>query len=298
MLAARRVDLAIAAAKARLDLAAGRAPVAGNLVPVVALLAAADDAVPADRRLAASAFVMGARVEALRVVRQIAILPRITHAVAAGGQIDAADAGGADQRVGSRRREGEAEPSIVPARKYHALQLDQVDVASALVLRVPTGNEDDFQGTGSVELEPLLIASTPPLAPIRWPRLRGYANGGVNLDTEDVDGSEGRWGIGMDWLAGDGFTAAVALLARHAFRRIEPAGFLDVERRDPKTRRTFLAPLFGIRDRRPDFYDLSVGCRVNLWRNTVIGFVNAIVPLNRDGFRADVIPLAGIEATF
>jgi len=37
---------------------------------------------------------------------------------------------------------------------------------------------------------------------------------------------------------------------------------------------------------------------VNLWRDTLIGFVNAIVPLNADGFRAEVIPLAGIEATF
>ena len=37
---------------------------------------------------------------------------------------------------------------------------------------------------------------------------------------------------------------------------------------------------------------------MNLWRDTLIGFVNAIVPLNADGFRSDVIPLVGIEATF
>ena len=120
----------------------------------------------------------------------------------------------------------------------------------------------------------------------------------MNFDAEDVDGSEGHWGIGLDWLASDRFTAAIALLARHAFRRIEPAGFFDVPRRDLTTGRTFVAPLFGIRDRRPDYYDLSIGGRVNLWRDTVIGFVNAIVPLNRDGFRSDVIPLAGIEAAF
>ena len=46
-----------------------------------------------------------------------------------------------------------------------------------------------------------------------------------------------------------------------------------------------------------DFYDLSLGGRVALWRATVIGSLNVIVPLNRDGLRADVIPLAGIEAT-
>jgi len=30
----------------------------------------------------------------------------------------------------------------------------------------------------------------------------------------------------------------------------------------------------------------------------VVGFLNVIVPLNRNGFRADVIPLAGVEAAF
>jgi len=182
--------------------------------------------------------------------------------------------------------------------KYHVLRLDWLQLAGALVLRVPSGKKSDFQGTGSVEVEPLLIASTPPLAPTRWLRLRGYANGGMNFDAEDVDGSEGHWGIGLDWLASNRFTPAIALLARHAFRRIEPAGFFDVPRRDLSTGRTFVAPLFGIRDRRPDYYDLSIGGRVSLWRDTVIGFVNAIVPLNRDGVRSDVIPLAGIEAAF
>jgi hypothetical protein len=38
--------------------------------------------------------------------------------------------------------------------------------------------------------------------------------------------------------------------------------------------------------------------RVNLWRVKVVGFVNVIVPPNRNGFRADVIPLAGVEAAF
>ena len=40
------------------------------------------------------------------------------------------------------------------------------------------------------------------------------------------------------------------------------------------------------------------GGRVNLWHDTVFGFANVILPLNRDGFRSDVIPLVGIEAAF
>jgi hypothetical protein len=49
---------------------------------------------------------------------------------------------------------------------------------------------------------------------------------------------------------------------------------------------------------RPDYYDISIGGRGALWRDTVFAFVNVVVPLN-DGFvRTAPIPLAGIEATF
>ena len=34
------------------------------------------------------------------------------------------------------------------------------------------------------------------------------------------------------------------------------------------------------------------------WRDTVIGFVNVLLPLGDAGFRSDVIPLAGVEASF
>ena len=41
-----------------------------------------------------------------------------------------------------------------------------------------------------------------------------------------------------------------------------------------------------------------MGARVNLWRDRLMGFADAILPLNDDGFRADVIPLVGIEMIF
>lgn len=43
-------------------------------------------------------------------------------------------------------------------------------------------------------------------------------------------------------------------------------------------------------------HDLSLGGRVLLWRDTFFGFVHVLLPLERDGFRSDVIPLAGVEA--
>jgi hypothetical protein len=177
--------------------------------------------------------------------------------------------------------------------KYRFLRRDWLQAAGGLVLRVPSGNEENFQGTGDLELAPMLYVSTRTWQLAPAVRLQSYLNGGVNLDAEDVDRSEARWGVGLDVGFAERLTAAVAVLGRHPFQRIAPAGFFDVARVDGTTQ-----PLFGLQGERPDLYDLSVGGRVNLWRDTLIGFANVILPLNDDGVRADFIPLVGLEATF
>ena len=58
------------------------------------------------------------------------------------------------------------------------------------------------------------------------------------------------------------------------------------------------APIFGLSGARPDYYDISVGGRGAVWRDTLFVFANVLVPLN-DGFvRTAPIPLVGVEATF
>jgi hypothetical protein len=187
---------------------------------------------------------------------------------------------------------------IILRGKYRIVRRDFVHAALGLVLRLPSGNEENFQGAGTTELAPLLYVSRPALALGSGLTLTPYLNSGVNIDVEDVDGTEARWGVGVDTSAGDRFTLAIAVLGRHAFRRIAPAGAFDVTRANPTTGRTFVAPLFGIQNRRPDYYDISFGGRLAFWRHTLFGFVNVLLPLNRDGFRADVIPLAGMEVVF
>ena len=83
------------------------------------------------------------------------------------------------------------------------------------------------------------------------------------------------------------------MLGRHPLRRVAPAGFFDFERKDGSVR-----PLFGLTGERSDLYDFSFGGRVNLWRDTLFGFANVIVPLNDEGIRSDAIPTFGLEASF
>ena len=172
------------------------------------------------------------------------------------------------------------------------------DLAAGLVVRMPTGNADDFQGTGTWEVAPMLYATTPAI-PVGGPvSLRGYANGGVDLDAEDVDHSEGRFGIGLDLGFGSRVTLATAVLGREPFAAPASPGFFDLLRVNPRNGRVSHAPFLGLDRGRQHFYDLAVGGRVVLWRETVIGFANVLLPLNDDGFRSDAIPMVGVEAAF
>jgi hypothetical protein len=170
--------------------------------------------------------------------------------------------------------------------------------AAGFVLRAPAGDQDDFRGTGDWQLAPMLYLATPAWAPAPGLRLDGYLNGGVELNADDVDQSAGLFGAGVDWGFGDRFTLAAAFLGREAFAGIAPPGAFDVLRVDPRTGRQLMAPVFGLERDRVSTYTVSLGGRVNVWRDTVFLFGNVLLPLNRDGFRSDVIPLAGIEAAF
>ena len=190
--------------------------------------------------------------------------------------------------------------------KYRFYRDGPVHLAYGLLLRIPTGDEDDLQGIGFFEVAPALLASTRVFEPASWARLQGHLNAGVGFDTEDVASSEIRWGLGLDWGVTEQVTAAVAVLARHQLARVAPAGAFTFNRctsglvtcATSRDVRRGSAPLFGLSSGRFDYYDLSLGGRGGLWRDTLFAFANVIIPLN-DGFvRTEPIPIVGLEATF
>jgi hypothetical protein len=186
--------------------------------------------------------------------------------------------------------------------KYLLRKSPQTTVAGGLILRLPTGEVANFQGTGSTEVTPIVYLSGADLPFMRFVRFRPYLNAGINVVANDVANSEGRWGIGLDCSLPGRATLGAAVLGRHAFSRLAPPGTFDRRRLDRRNEfpnaSTPRVPLFGFEGDRPDFYDFSIGGRINLWRDSLLAFANVILPLNDDGFRSDIIPLVGIEATF
>jgi hypothetical protein len=204
-------------------------------------------------------------------------------------------------------RDGDVETGIgdvLVAAKARVLAAESLHAAAGLALRFPTGDEDHLHGAGVWEVVPALYASSRRYEVHRWARLQAHANLGLRLDAEDASGTVGQWGAGLDWGVGDDVTLGAAILGRHPFARLAPPGFFAFTRcpsfarcltsaRDVGTR-----PLFGLSGARPDYWDATFGGRVNLWRDTIIGFASVVVPLNDAGVRTEPIPLAGIEAAF
>jgi hypothetical protein len=159
--------------------------------------------------------------------------------------------------------------------KYALLRERPVDVAALLGLSLPTGDADNFQGTGTTRVQPTLVLSR-----VFGERFEPILNLGVDLNADDVSRSIVRWAVGTTAQLGP-LTGALVFLGRHELARqtdrIEPAFFFQIERNDQ--------------------YDASLGFR---WRFAESGFVsaNALVPLNQQGLRAGVIPTLEVEYAF
>jgi hypothetical protein len=155
--------------------------------------------------------------------------------------------------------------------KYRLLDRAALQLALGVVLRTLTLSLFDSRAVGRVQPGLFLYASRARLPVGHGMYLQPYANLGVDADDTGTQSLEVRWAGGLDWSVSDRFTTALAFLAYHR----------------PNASGSFTDPT--------DLYDVSLGVRVNLWRETLIGFANVLVPANRPGL--DAVPLVGLEAT-
>ncbi len=184
--------------------------------------------------------------------------------------------------------------------KYRIARTRLIDVASALVVRVPAGEEENFQGLGDWTVTPLLILSHG-VGPHDL-----HANLAMELNADKLARSRVRYGLGAtvrmkDWLA-----AFVDLIGSSG---IETDRFTESGTAPPgsrfagpfQTSTATAAPDGSVHVvttvPRTDVLDLAVGLKFALVGRAT-GFVSAIVPLTSDGLRAPVVPAGGIEYLF
>jgi hypothetical protein len=122
-----------------------------------------------------------------------------------------------------------------------------------------------------------------------------HASGGIELNLDDSDRSRVRYAGGL----------TLPLVERLAFLvDVVGSSNLTTDRVSVRVPQFFdpppAPPTSFVRASTPlstDIIDLAVGFKANLV-GSVVGFAHVFVPLNDDGLRADVIPVAGLEVSF
>ena len=152
--------------------------------------------------------------------------------------------------------------------KWHFLQAKDdgwiPDSAVFGEIKVPSGDEDNFLGTGETHFTIMGVSSK------KISNFNPHINLGFEFAT-DADFNQFRYVVGADTAFTKHFTLAVDIIGRSLFER----DIID-----------------------PDLVSLGVGGKVNPWKTlTLIG--NIIVPLNpAQGLRANVTWTLGAEYTF
>lgn len=178
--------------------------------------------------------------------------------------------------------------------KYHFLDADDFDLASGLTLRIPTGDEDDFQGIGDTTLTPFFSVSQV-YGPIDL-----HLSTGVEINTEDLDRTRVRYGAGATYQIGARLALLADVIGSSGVANDElsvevprfvnsPAGSATINATNPTDTVSS--------DIRTDIVDLALGIKANFGPSAV-GFISFFVPLNDEGLRAEVIPATGLEVSF
>jgi len=106
------------------------------------------------------------------------------------------------------------------------------------------------------------------------------ANVGIALDAGDVGGSVMQWAIGGTVMPIEQVAIPIASSAATS-----------------SAPRSCRSPTFFFQIERSDIFDASVGVRWRFADNAVVS-ANALVLLNREGLRADVVPTFEVDCTF
>ena len=199
---------------------------------------------------------------------------------------------------------------IILRSKYRVWSTGLGGVAWGLNLQLPSGDEDNFHGSGETHVTTFLYTSH-----VLWEQFEPHVNIGIDFNTADINRSSvvyaigaafqlhSQLGFGIDFIGRSEFAGLQVKRPRGSVIRNFPLSadpdactreqpcFLD--NAQPEVASFF----FPESIKRNDIVDFSFGFRYILKEGGSV-FFGGVVPLNDDGFRADFLPSGGIEYTF
>jgi hypothetical protein len=190
---------------------------------------------------------------------------------------------------------------LVFGAKATVMDLDRFSIATGLDLRLPTGDELNFRGTGAVGVKPYLAVSKHGQFS---PRINlGLQVNGASIVDPDSSGNKQRlptdffYTIGADAGLSPRVTFVADLLGNHVFSapRLSPSApatenFANSSLAStPQTVTPYISSYTTL--------DLSIGAKGKL-SSHLVATGNVLVKLNNAGARANFVPLIGLSYSF
>ncbi len=176
--------------------------------------------------------------------------------------------------------------------KYHLVQYAEFNAAAGLALRLPTGDEDDFQGLGDTVVSPFFGAS------YEYDKFHVHVSGGIDINGDDLDRSRVRYGLGASYHVIEELAFIVDIIGSSQLATDKLSVEIRRHRNDPVTGEIFeLEPVTQTAGLRTDIIDLAIGFKAAPFDSFTL-FAQFLVPLNNDGLRTDFIPMGGLEFSF
>ncbi len=162
-------------------------------------------------------------------------------------------------------------------------------------IRLPTGDEHNFLGTGKENIRLLLISSR------RFNDFNPHINLGYDKRGGALDSDEFEYAIGFDHKVSNQLTFAADLLGSFDLQEDEaivlfPGSFGVREQFGDGTLTRFFDLSNIPESQRDNTTDLAVGFRFAP-SDKVVLMINMLTPLNKNGLRSDVIPTAGLSVS-
>jgi hypothetical protein len=155
-------------------------------------------------------------------------------------------------------------------------------------IRLPTGREEDFLGTGSTTIRAQGIIGA------QFGNFAPHLNAGYAARTDTVQTDAILATLGFDALVAEWATIAAELISEWQLgdTKITLPGPLEYVAPFPRS-----YPATSIPDRRQDVMNMALGAKFAV-RGGVVLVLNALVPIRKAGLQPDVAWTAGVEYTF
>ena len=175
--------------------------------------------------------------------------------------------------------------------KYRFVDSAGFRAGASLALRLPTGSENDFQGTGDTKITPALSISD------AVGKFDFHVSTGIEVDADNTDRSRVRYAGGITYQHLKELAFFFDVIGSSNLKEEELSVDVPQFVNGPNGEEIPRPAVRATQKDRTDIVDLAPGVKIQL-APSAVAFFQAFIPANHDGLRTNFTPAGGIEVSF